>query len=186
MASKEGKINKYKILGVVDMQNDFISGSLPAEEGDKIIPRIVEKMQDPKYYKVILTKDTHFKDYLDTEEGKKLPIEHCIRDTEGWELIDEIKELVENDQNKYIVLEKMTPGSNILFTWLNANNNMIDYVEFVGVCTDICVLSNVVMAKTALLKSTVVVDARGCAGTTVDNHNKALDLMKNNLMVDVY
>jgi nicotinamidase-related amidase len=179
------KYNKYKILVVVDMQNDFITGSLPAEGGQQIVPRVVEKIKDPKYYKVILTRDTHFEDYLyNTEEGRILPIKHCIDKTEGWELIDEIKELV-NNVSKYLIIDKTTPGSTLIYNWLYNNKNNIESVEFVGVCTDICVLSNVVMAKSALTNSRVIVDASACAGSTKDNHEKALDLMQDSLMCKV-
>ena len=180
------KYNKYKILVVVDMQNDFIDGALPAEGGEQIIPRIVEKMKDEKYYKVILTRDTHFEDYLyNTEEGRILPIKHCIDKTEGWELVDAVKEIASSNTNKYIILDKMTPGSTFIYNWLHNNKNNIESVEFVGVCTDICVLSNVVMAKSALINSRVIVDASACAGSTKENHDKALDLMQNSLMCNV-
>ena len=142
-----------KILVVVDMQNDFINGSLGTKEAEKIVPNVIKKIKEFEENKdlIIYTKDTHYKDYLTTPEGLKLPVEHCIKDTSGWEIpIDVIRD------NK-IVFEKETFGSVELMDYLKTIE--FEEIYFVGLCTDICVVSNVLLTKANFPNKKIVVDS---------------------------
>lgn len=170
-------MKKEKILIVVDMQNDFLTGALRNEEGISVIGYIrdkVEKADDET--KIIFTKDTHQKNYMETEEGANLPVSHCIEGSEGWEITKEL--LPYSEKNK--VFCKDTFGSRDLAKFLEEekNNAEIEEVELVGVCTDICVISNAIVAKTALPDVKVYVDAAGCAGVTPESHDTAIKAMK--------
>ena len=187
---------KKKILVVVDMQNDFISGSLGSSEAEAIVPYVAEKIRntDENTY-IIFTKDTHKEDYLETQEGKNLPVKHCIKDTKGWEINEEILSAYYfNDRDAEVnncFIEKPTFGSTDLMlklhhivTSLHNLNNEIE-IEFVGLCTNICVISNVMLAKAYFPEIPIVVDAKGCAGTTLYGHKCALQAMKD-CQVQVY
>ena len=134
------------ILVVVDMQNDFIDGALGTKEAVAIIPKVEEKIRNFKGT-VLFTRDTHETWYLDTQEGKKLPIPHCIRDTEGWQIRREL-----DDLRKTEPIDKETFGSTDLAADLVAMNieDEIGSITFVGLCTDICVISNALLAKATL------------------------------------
>ncbi|MDI9518570.1 MAG: isochorismatase family cysteine hydrolase [Bacillota bacterium] len=160
-----------KVLVVVDMQNDFVSGSLASSEAKLIVDNVVNKIKNFDG-KVLYTKDTHGDDYLETMEGKKLPVKHCIKDTWGWEIIDEIKPLIEGG-----VIEKPTFGSEKLIEELKKIEN-IESVEIVGLCTDICVISNALLIKASFPEVKIVVDASCCAGVSVESHTNALNAMK--------
>lgn len=167
-----------KIIVVVDMQNDFISGSLGTKEAQEVLPRIVEMIKaqdDDTYY--IFTKDTHTKDYLNTPEGKKLPIEHCIKGTWGWQHPDCLAELFSGAP---YTIEKSTFGSIKLMEELDDMINIVDDVEieFCGLCTDICVVSNALMAKALFPEAKIVVNSQLCAGVTPASHEAALTTMK--------
>lgn len=161
-----------KILVVIDMQVDFITGSLANKEGEKIVGKIKEKIENYKNSgnEVIFTQDTHPENYLKTQEGKKLPIEHCIRGTEGWRIVPELR------YNECIIFEKPTFGSVELAKYLSTLED-VEEIEFVGVCTDICVISNVIIVKAKMPEVPIKVDSTCCAGTTIENHENALKAM---------
>lgn len=162
-----------KILVVVDMQNDFIDGALGSAEAKEIVPYVVERVKSFDG-RVIFTRDTHENDYLQTQEGTKLPVPHCIRDTQGWEICPELLPYA------YEIIDKPTFGS-VALADLLANldkENKIDEIELLGLCTDICVISNAMLLKARLLDAEIVVDSRGCAGVTRQSHQNALEAMK--------
>ncbi|MCI5943116.1 MAG: cysteine hydrolase [Eubacterium sp.] len=165
-----------KFLIVVDMQKDFVDGALGTEEARAIVPEVVKKVREFDG-KVIFTKDTHKENYSRTQEGKKLPVAHCIRGTEGHELIDELKPYA---QKAYAVFEKDTFGSRKLAKFLRALNKKkkIESIELIGLCTDICVVSNALMIKGFLPEVPLTVDGKCCAGVTTAAHQAALNVMK--------
>ena len=160
-----------KVLVVVDMQNDFIDGALGTKEAVAIVPKVVEKIRNFDG-RVLFTRDTHKEDYLDTQEGKKLPVAHCIKGTEGWELHPEIEALRKED-----ALDKPTFGSTQLGCILKEMDGL-ESVTFVGLCTDICVISNAMIAKAFIPEVPVIVDASCCAGVAPQSHKNALEAMK--------
>lgn len=162
------------VLVVVDMQNDFIDGSLGSKEAQEIVPRVVEKVRAFQGH-ILFTRDTHQKDYLSTQEGKKLPVEHCIAHTHGWEICDQLKEFCSTP------IDKPTFGSTGLGQILKARNTYeapIERVTLVGLCTDVCVISNALLLKAFLPETQIVVDAACCAGITPETHAQALGAMK--------
>lgn len=168
---------KTKMLVVVDMQNDFIDGSLGTKEAQAIVKNVAKKIEEYKNNgdEVYFTRDTHFKDYLKTQEGKNLPVEHCILKTKGWEISSELGYV-----NDYHVYNKYTFGCMRLFEDVKLSTNKYDEIELVGLCTDICVVSNALGIKSALEgRDTVVsVDASCCAGVTPEAHDHAIAVMK--------
>ena len=158
-----------KILIVVDMQNDFVSGSLGTAEAMGIVTKVRAKL-DSFDGDVIFTRDTHNEDYLKTNEGKHLPVDHCIKGSWGWEIIDELKPYVKK------VIDKPTFGSTELVEYLKTKN--YDSFELCGLCTDICVVSNALLIKANFYEAEVSVDSTCCAGVTVNSHNSALETMK--------
>ena len=163
-----------KSIVVVDMQNDFIDGSLGTKEAQKMLPRLKDKLKkvvEDGSAELVFTMDTHGKDYLNTQEGKKLPVEHCIKGTQGWEISPELGEFVAKAK---AVVEKPTFGSMELIKHLK----VADEVELVGLCTDICVISNALLIKAAYPEMKVSVDAQCCAGVTPESHANALEAMK--------
>ena len=158
-----------KILIVVDMQNDFVSGSLGTVEARGIVTNVRAKL-DSFDGDVIFTRDTHNEDYLGTNEGKHLPVEHCIKGSWGWEIIDELKPYVKK------VIDKPTFGSTELVEYLKTKN--YDSFELCGLCTDICVVSNALLIKANFYEAEVSVDSTCCAGVTVNSHNGALETIK--------
>ena len=160
-----------KILIVVDMQNDFITGALGTKEAVAIVPYIKELIENFDG-KVLFTRDTHLDDYLETQEGKNLPVSHCIRWTEGWQIHPELESLRKTD-----AIDKGTFGSKDLVEVLKQEET-IEEITFVGVCTDICVISNVMVVKAFYPEVPLVVDAKGCAGVNVQSHLNALEAMK--------
>ena len=165
-----------KYLIVVDMQNDFITGTLGSKLAEEIVTNVAEKVKNFDG-KVIFTRDTHFGDYMQTQEGKKLPVEHCIKGTPGWEIPEC---LTEDFCYSPFVVEKPTFGSYELMEHLNdfLNDCEVDTIEFVGLCTDICVVSNVLMTKAFFPEVAIVVDSKCCAGVTPESHEAALTTMK--------
>ena len=160
-----------KILVVVDMQNDFIDGALGTPEALAIVP-YVKHLLETFDGKVLFTRDTHFADYLNTQEGKNLPITHCIKDTVGWQIHPELEALRKTD-----AIDKLTFGSSELPKVL-ALEESIDSITFVGLCTDICVISNAMVTKAFFPEVPLFVDAKGCAGVTPQSHQNALEAMK--------
>lgn len=164
-----------KVLVVVDMQKDFIDGALGTPEAVEIVPRVIQKIREFDGL-VIATRDTHEEDYLDTQEGKKLPVRHCIRGTDGWEIHPEIQKLLPEDP-----IDKPTFGSVELGQMLKARQDSGETVEsitLIGLCTDICVISNALLLKAYLPETRVFVDASCCAGVTKESHEQALNAMK--------
>ena len=161
-----------KILVVVDMQNDFIDGALGTKEAVAIVTNVVEKIKSFDGDKIIFTRDTHEENYMETQEGKNLPVPHCIRGTQGWELNPEIEGL-----RKEEAVDKPSFGSMELASYLKELDD-VESIEFVGLCTDICVISNVMITKAALPEVPVIVDASCCAGVTPESHKNALEAMK--------
>lgn len=168
-------MNNYLI--VVDMQNDFIDGSLGTEEAQAIVPAVIEKIKNHDG-PIIYTYDTHKEDYLDTQEGKNLPVAHCILGTDGWALNPKIEEL--RLAGDTLAFSKPTFGSKDLAEHLYNENkvNKIDSIELVGLCTDICVISNALLIKAYLPETPVKVDSSCCAGVSPESHNNALEAMK--------
>ena len=162
-----------KVLVVVDMQNDFINGSLGSVEAQKIVPKVKEKIHEYLLHgdKVLFTQDTHAEDYLQTQEGRNLPVKHCIKGTQGWQIQADV---VVPDAERF---EKKAFGS-IELAQAIAEMPQVDSVELIGLCTDICVISNAMILKARLPEIPVMVDASCCAGTTVENHRNALNAMR--------
>ncbi|MDO4489204.1 MAG: isochorismatase family cysteine hydrolase [Eubacteriales bacterium] len=167
------------ILVVVDMQNDFIDGALGTAEAVAIVGNVVEKIKDhkgPLFY----TLDTHGENYMETQEGHNLPVPHCIKGTHGWELNDRVSAAIEERRAAGAQVkgfEKPTFGSTALAGELEAFEDDISEIEFIGLCTDICVISNAMMAKAHLPEVSVSVDAACCAGVTPASHDNALSAM---------
>ena len=160
-----------KILVVVDMQNDFIDGALGTPEAVSIVPYVKQVIE---FFdgKVLFTRDTHFSDYMDTQEGKNLPVPHCIKDTDGWRIRRELDAL-----RKTPAIDKITFGSKDLVDILKGEPS-IESITFVGLCTDICVISNVMLTKAFFPEIPLIVDAKACAGVTPESHKNALAAMK--------
>lgn len=163
-----------KILVVVDMQNDFVDGALGTKEAVGIVPAVAERIRNFDG-RVLYTQDTHESDYMETQEGKKLPVPHCIRGTEGWELCPQIKALCNE-----VPIDKPAFGSVELGRMLKDydNGEKVESVTFVGLCTDICVISNAMIVKAFLPETEIIVDAACCAGVTPESHRQALEAMK--------
>ena len=163
-----------KALVVVDMQNDFIDGVLGTKEAVAIVPYVKSKIENFAG-RVIFTRDTHESNYLDTQEGSKLPVPHCIVGTHGWEISSCLSHLVGE-----CVVDKPTFGSYDLVELLKEmdKKERIEEIELVGLCTDICVISNAILLKAAFLEAEIIVDACGCAGVTAQSHQNALEAMK--------
>lgn len=159
-----------KTLIVIDMQNDFINGPLGTPEARAIVPKVKDKINE--YRKsgglIVFTRDTHRKDYLETNEGKHLPVEHCIAMTSGWKIIDGLS--LRSD----LFVNKRTFGYTGWEDFLYDSTE----IELVGVCTDICVVSNALIVKASFPEINITVDASCCAGTTPENHKAALQVMK--------
>lgn len=160
-----------KILIVVDMQNDFIDGALGTPEAVQIVPYVKAQIQSFDG-KVLFTRDTHFPNYMDTQEGKNLPVPHCIKGTPGWEIRPELDALRITEP-----IDKLTFGSAELPAILAQEEN-IEAITFMGLCTDICVISNVMITKAFFPEIPLTVDAKGCAGVTPESHKNALAAMK--------
>jgi nicotinamidase-related amidase len=177
-----------KILVLVDLQNDFIDGTLGSKEAQAIVPNVINKLDDidMKETLVIMTQDTHYDDYLDTLEGKYLPVKHCIIDTPGWEINKDIANAVDSKDRITIDYEKInngricknTFGSDDLREFIMKYKDDIEEMEFIGLCTDICVVSNVLMARQSMPNTRIVVDASCCAGVTPEKHKAALETMR--------
>ncbi len=164
-----------KLLVVVDMQKDFIDGSLGTKEAEKIVDGVVEEIKKYRTEDIFATRDTHTEDYLQTQEGKKLPVVHCVKGTEGWEINGKVKEALKGAE----VMDKPTFGSKELaekIAGLAAEEEI--EVTLVGLCTDICVVSNALLIKAYLPEVPVRVLASCCAGVTLESHQAALATMK--------
>lgn len=165
-----------KILIVVDMQKDFVDGALGTKEAAAIVENVAEKIESFDG-DIIVTYDTHSEDYMDTQEGKMLPVMHCIKGTKGWELDKNVQAAL--DKRKYKRIEKPTFGSVELAEYIRNNYDVNDIeIELIGLCTDICVVSNALLLKANFVETKISVDAACCAGVTPQSHNAALTTMK--------
>ena len=163
-----------KLLVVVDMQKDFVDGALGTPEAQEIVENVVKKVKKAKEAgdQIIFTMDTHESNYLETAEGKNLPIEHCIRETAGWKLIPQLRPLTADTK----IVQKPTFGSTQL-SYLVAIGDY-EEIELIGLCTDICVISNALLLKATVPETPIIVDAACCAGVTPQSHKNALEAMK--------
>lgn len=157
-----------KTLIVIDMQNDFIDGSLGTAEAVAIVENVQRKIAEYKTEdnEVIFTRDTHSENYLDTPEGKKLPVVHCVEGTYGWQISDKL------DTTDCDIIDKPS------FGWTHWSEHSFEVIELVGLCTDICVVSNALILKAQFPEAEITVDASCCAGVTPETHNAALVTMK--------
>ena len=160
-----------KLLVIVDMQKDFIDGALGSPEAVAIVPYVKELIQGFDG-KVFFTRDTHFADYMTTQEGKNLPVAHCIQGTEGWEIHPALEALRQTP-----AIDKLTFGSKELIDVI-AREEHVESITFAGLCTDICVISNAMVVKAFYPEIPLAVDAKGCAGVTPESHKNALSAMK--------
>lgn len=162
-----------KVLAVIDMQRDFIDGALGTNEAVQVVERVREKVQEYRKQEqlIVYTRDTHTEDYLNTQEGKKLPIIHCIRGTEGWNIHPDVY------LPGYPIIDKPSFGTFALVDYIAAQKE-IEEIEVIGLCTDICVISNVMILKAAFPEIPIVVDAKCCAGVIPQSHQNALAAMK--------
>lgn len=161
------------LLVVVDMQKDFVDGALGTREAALIVPRVAEEIEGGKYDMVLATMDTHGGDYLRTKEGMHLPVRHCIRGTQGWQIVPEVKAALE--KKGAVILEKPAFGSVQLAE--KVRDARPDRVTLCGLCTDICVVSNALLIQAFCPQVPVRVLKDACAGTTPERHREALDVM---------
>ena len=167
-----------EFLIVVDMQNDFVSGALGTKEAQAILPyvagRIAQGLQRGE--KVLFTRDTHQADYLTTQEGQKLPVPHCIEESEGWQIVEPLQKYAKDAW----VVNKPTFGSVALAEHLQAlqQHEAIEGITLLGLCTDICVISNALLLKAYFPEIKIRVEAAGCAGVTPESHENALRAMQ--------
>lgn len=162
-----------KVLCVIDMQNDFIDGALGTKEAEAITDNVKAKIEAYRRNgdRVIFTRDTHFDNYMETQEGRNLPVPHCIKDSDGWQISEKLP--VGNST----VIDKPSFGSVELGDFI-AGLDGVEAVELVGLCTDICVISNAMIIKAKLPEIKVSIDSQCCAGVTPQSHNNALEAMK--------
>ena len=172
-----------KLLIVVDMQHDFIDGALGSPEAQAIVPAVAAKVREYENMEdslIVYTQDTHYEGYLDTMEGKNLPIPHCIHGTEGWEIISEVM----TERHNMFAISKVTFGEErlgrIIESFLRGfcDSEAVESIELCGVCTDICVISNALIAKAYWYETPILVDPSCCAGSTVAKHDAAIEVMK--------
>ncbi len=165
-----------KILIVVDMQKDFVDGALGTAEAEAIVPHVCKKIENFDG-EIVVTYDTHFENYMQTGEGKNLPVPHCIKGTEGHALDINVQKALLGRQ--YISVEKVTFGASNLPVILSARFDMTDVqIEVCGLCTDICVVSNVLLLKAHFPEVAISVDSSCCAGVTPQKHEAALETMR--------
>jgi nicotinamidase-related amidase len=164
-----------KISVVIDMQNDFIDMALGTKEAEAIVENVKEKIRSYPTEDVIATMDTHGENYMETQEGQNLPVKHCIKGTEGWQIRPDIAELL----TKAKIYEKPTFGSIALASDLKAMSEEEEIeLELIGLCTDICVVSNALLLKASMPEVQISVDAACCAGVTPEKHLAALETMR--------
>ena len=165
-----------KILVVVDMQKDFVDGELGTKEAVAIVDNVVKKIKDFDG-DIIVTYDTHSDNYMQTQEGANLPVPHCIKGTDGWQLDGSVQAALSGKD--YKIIEKPTFGSTELPEYIKSSYDPASIeIQLIGLCTDICVVSNALLLKANFLETKVSVDARCCAGVTPESHNAALTTMK--------
>ncbi len=163
-----------KLLIVIDMQNDFLTGSLANKDAVSAIPNIIKEMEKADF--IVFTRDTHdASNYMNTQEGKKLPVLHCVKDTPGWQVE---QSLLDAAGSKSVFVDKPTFGWNGWKDFITRNNLLANEVEFTGTCTDICVVSNALAFKAAFPEVKVSAKADCCAGLTKEKHEAALEVMR--------
>lgn len=169
------------VLVVIDMQHDFVDGSLGSPEAQTIVDNVRQKIASfdgP----VIFTRDTHDTNYLESQEGQNLPVVHCVKDTIGWQIMDDLVEAAEERNTIYphMIIDKPNFGSFELVTRLQGMHTAepLESITLVGLCTDICVVSNAILLKTGLPEVPIHVDSKCCAGVTPESHEAALATMK--------
>lgn len=164
------------ILVVIDMQNDFIDGALGSPQAQAIVPAVVEKVASWEG-EILFTRDTHDDQYLESQEGKNLPVVHCVKDSEGWQVCPQLEPFIKNTP-----FDKPTFGSTQLPSRLKelmgTTKESQVTITLVGLCTDICVISNAMILKPAFPEAEIRVDSVCCAGVTAESHNNALEAMK--------
>lgn len=164
-----------KFLVVVDMQKDFVDGALGSREAVAIVPAVVKKIESFDG-EIFVTYDTHFENYMQTSEGKHLPVPHCIKGTDGWQLNNDVENALSG--KKFTKVEKNTFGSVDLPKLIEQAADGEDFaVELIGLCTDICVVSNALLIKATFPEAPIAVDAGCCAGVTPQAHEAALATM---------
>lgn len=167
-----------KFLIVVDMQNDFITGALANKKAEEIVPKIATYVRNFEGI-TIFTRDTHNSDYLETMEGKNLPVEHCIAGTNGWEINSELLKSCEGKENVCFVFNKPTFGyASELTKFINEFKQPITEIQVCGTCTDICVVSNVLGLKEHMSEVKISILEDMCAGLTPEKHNAAIEVMR--------
>lgn len=179
----EARIGK-NILVIVDMQNDFVTGCLGNDMTKAVLPNIVKKLREHyhEYDAIYMTRDIHFDNYMETLEGKKLPVPHCMKNSNGEKICNELWDVVKElrEKHKFIrVIDKHTFASKELVDYLFATCGVNDEIELCGVCTDICVVSNAICLRAELPNTAIKVDGSCCAGTSIEAHNAALRIMTN-------
>ena len=174
-------MNNKKVLIVIDMQNDFVTGALENSEAQGITAALEDRVKEYKAegIPVFFTRDTHGEDYMETQEGRLLPVPHCIKDTKGWQIIDCLKEYADEAN----VLDKPTFGAVDFPAWLEEKLGAeavsdLEEIQFCGVCTDICVISNAMILKATYPEKKITVFGSLCAGVTPESHENALNAMK--------
>ena len=171
-----------KVLVVVDMQKDFVDGALGSPEAQAIVPNVAEKVKQYSEMEnglVVYTRDTHFANYMETREGKYLPVMHCIHETEGWKIVPEVL----SDHATVVIFNKDTFGycaiaEEIAYIVNGEMDQEIESIEVCGLCTDICVISNALILKANFPEIPFVVDSACCAGVTPEKHEAALEVMR--------
>ncbi len=168
-----------KLLVVVDMQKDFVDGSLGTKEAEAIVDGVAKEIGKKKYDKVYVTYDTHQADYLNTNEGKHLPVVHCVEETDGWQLNEKVAKALAKRED-VVYLRKPTFGSEELVKCVkeDAAKEAIESITLIGLCTDICVISNALLLKAAFYETEINVIRDLCAGVTPETHEAALTTMK--------
>jgi len=174
-----------KLLIVVDMQKDFIDGSLGTVEAAAIVGAVAKRIEGSKGELILFTQDTHQSNYLDTPEGKKLPVIHCIENTEGWQIEENVRNAWRNNKDTIIIsglnentFKKPVFGSVDLVDFLKTRISEISEIEILGLCTDICVISNAIMIKNTFPDIKISVNTDCCAGVTPQSHKEAINVMK--------
>lgn len=181
-------MKEEKILVIIDMQNDFTTGVLGNTECTKAIDEVIDVVNKGEYDQIIFTRDTHTEDYMNTREGKYLPVPHCIKDSEGWNIVPSIMEAAEKKVTaaRIKIFDKPTFGSVELGAYIKeteAQGAKLT-IDFTGVCTGICVINNVAIVKANCPEVDVRVIEKACACVTPDSHNTAIAAMKT-FQVDV-
>lgn len=175
-----------KLLIVVDVQNDFVNGSLGSFDAQAIIPNVINKVKDYEFnkYPILYTRDTHNHLYSLTQEGKRLPVSHCVYGTDGWKIVSEVY-----TPNRSYIMDKTSFGSDVIPEVVSNImldcEKAIDEIEIIGLCTDICVISNALILKAFFPEILISCDSTCCAGVTPAKHAAALDVMRS-CQIDVY